>query len=76
LHKKQLLTYIELSNKKLRILVNFNASKLIDIETGTRQISVIDKINDDLKIWFSFHQECCVLAILVADLMICFLGDH
>lgn len=29
-HKKQLLTYLKLSNKKLGILVNFNVSKLED----------------------------------------------
>ncbi len=29
-HKKQLLTYLKLSNKKLGILVNFNASTLVD----------------------------------------------
>ena len=29
-HKKQLLTYLKLSNKKLGILVNFNVVKLVD----------------------------------------------
>jgi GxxExxY protein len=31
-HKKQLLTYLRLSNKKLGLLVNFNSDKLIDKE--------------------------------------------
>ncbi|MBS1917387.1 MAG: GxxExxY protein [Bacteroidetes bacterium] len=32
-HKKQLLTYLKLSEKKIGILVNFNASSLIDKES-------------------------------------------
>jgi GxxExxY protein len=39
IHKKQLLTYLKLSKKKLGILVNFNASKLIDKETIIRIIN-------------------------------------
>ncbi|MDP2175491.1 MAG: GxxExxY protein [Bacteroidota bacterium] len=38
-HKKQLLTYLKLSNMKLGILVNFNVSKLED------KISIIRIIN-------------------------------
>ena len=38
-HKKQLLTYLKLSNKKLGILVNFNVSKLIDKESIVRIIN-------------------------------------
>ena len=38
-HKKQLLTYLKLSNKKLGILVNFNVSKLED------KISIVRIIN-------------------------------
>lgn len=38
-HKKQLLTYLKLSNLKLGILVNFNASKLIDKENLIRIIN-------------------------------------
>ncbi|MEJ7627332.1 MAG: GxxExxY protein [Ferruginibacter sp.] len=38
-HKKQLLTYLKLSNKKLGILVNFNVVKLID------KVSLIRIIN-------------------------------
>ncbi len=39
LHKKQLLTYLRLSGKKLGILINFNASKLIDKESIIRIIN-------------------------------------
>lgn len=39
IHKKQLLTYLKLSKKKLGILVNFNAAKLIDKETIIRIIN-------------------------------------
>lgn len=35
-HKKQLLTYLKLSNKKLGILVNFNVAKLVDKESLIR----------------------------------------
>ena len=38
-HKKQLLTYLKLTNKKLGILVNFNVSKLIDKESLIRIIN-------------------------------------
>lgn len=38
-HKKQLLTYLRLSGKKLGILVNFNANKLIDKESIIRIIN-------------------------------------
>jgi GxxExxY protein len=38
-HKKQLLTYLKLSDKKLGILVNFNVSKLIDKESLIRIIN-------------------------------------
>jgi GxxExxY protein len=38
-HKKQLLTYLKLSGKKLGILVNFNVSKLIDKESLIRIIN-------------------------------------
>jgi GxxExxY protein len=38
-HKKQLLTYLKLSNKKLGILVNFNTSSLIDKESLIRIIN-------------------------------------
>lgn len=38
-HKKQLLTYLKLSNKKLGILVNFNSAKLIDKESLIRIIN-------------------------------------
>ena len=38
-HKKQLLTYLKLSNKKLGILVNFNSAKLIDKENIFRIIN-------------------------------------
>lgn len=38
-HKKQLLTYLRLSNKKLGILVNFNSSRLVDKESIIRIIN-------------------------------------
>jgi len=38
-HKKQLLTYLKLANKKLGILVNFNVAKLIDKESLIRIIN-------------------------------------
>lgn len=38
-HKKQLLTYLKLSGKKLGILVNFNVVKLIDKESLVRIIN-------------------------------------
>lgn len=38
-HKKQLLTYLKLSEKKLGILVNFNVAKLIDKESLIRIIN-------------------------------------
>jgi GxxExxY protein len=38
-HKKQLLTYLKLSDKKLGILVNFNSAKLIDKENLIRIIN-------------------------------------
>jgi GxxExxY protein len=38
-HKKQLLTYLRLSSKKLGILVNFNVSKLVDKESIIRIIN-------------------------------------
>lgn len=38
-HKKQLLTYLKLSGKKLGILVNFNVAKLIDKESLVRIIN-------------------------------------
>jgi GxxExxY protein len=38
-HKKQLLTYLKLSNKKIGIIVNFNVSKLIDKESLIRIIN-------------------------------------
>ena len=38
-HKKQLLTYLKLSDKKLGILVNFNCFKLIDKENIFRIIN-------------------------------------
>ncbi|MBS1934414.1 MAG: GxxExxY protein [Bacteroidetes bacterium] len=38
-HKKQLLTYLKLSEKKIGILVNFNASSLIDKESIIRIIN-------------------------------------
>jgi len=38
-HKKQLLTYLRLSGKKLGILVNFNVSTLVDKESLIRIIN-------------------------------------
>jgi GxxExxY protein len=38
-HKKQLLTYLKLSEKKIGILVNFNAASLIDKESLVRIIN-------------------------------------
>ena len=38
-HKKQLLTYLKLSNKKPGILVNFNSDKLVDKESIFRIIN-------------------------------------
>ena len=38
-HKKQLLTYLKLSDKKLGILVNFNCNKLVDKEIIFRIIN-------------------------------------
>ena len=38
-HKKQLLTYLKLTGKKLGILVNFNVSKLVDKESLIRIIN-------------------------------------
>lgn len=38
-HKKQLLTYLKLADKKLGILVNFNVSKLVDKESLIRIIN-------------------------------------
>ena len=38
-HKKQLLTYLKLSAKKLGILVNFNVAKLVDKESLIRIIN-------------------------------------
>lgn len=38
-HKKQVLTYLKLANKKLGILVNFNVAKLIDKESLVRIIN-------------------------------------
>jgi GxxExxY protein len=38
-HKKQLLTYLKLSGKKLGILVNFNVSKLVSKESLIRIIN-------------------------------------
>lgn len=38
-HKKQLLTYLKLADKKLGILVNFNASVLVDKESIFRIIN-------------------------------------
>jgi GxxExxY protein len=38
-HKKQLLTYLRLSNKKLGLLVNFNSDKLVDKENIIRIIN-------------------------------------
>jgi len=38
-HKKQLLTYLKLTNKKIGLLVNFNTAKLIDKESLIRIIN-------------------------------------
>jgi GxxExxY protein len=38
-HKKQLLTYLKLANKKLGILVNFNVASLVDKESLIRIIN-------------------------------------
>jgi len=38
-HKKQLLTYLKLSDKKIGILVNFNASTLVNKESLIRIIN-------------------------------------
>jgi len=38
-HKKQLLNYLKLANKKLGILVNFNVAKLVDKENLIRIIN-------------------------------------
>jgi GxxExxY protein len=38
-HKKHLLTYLKLTNKKIGILVNFNVAKLIDKESIIRIIN-------------------------------------
>lgn len=38
-HKKQLLTYLRLSDKRLGILVNFNSSRLVDKESIIRIIN-------------------------------------
>ena len=38
-HKKQLLTYLKLANKKLGILVNFNVTSLVDKESLIRIIN-------------------------------------
>jgi GxxExxY protein len=38
-HKKQLLTYLKLSDKKVGILVNFNTSKLVDKESIIRIVN-------------------------------------
>jgi GxxExxY protein len=38
-HKKQLLTYLKLANKKLGLLVNFNVSSLKDKESVVRIIN-------------------------------------
>ena len=38
-HKKQLLTYLRLSDKRLGILVNFNSARLIDKESIIRIIN-------------------------------------
>lgn len=38
-HKKQVLTYLKLSNIKLGILVNFNSAKLVDKESIFRIIN-------------------------------------
>jgi GxxExxY protein len=38
-HKKQLLTYLKLSDKKLGLLVNFNSARLKDKESIIRIIN-------------------------------------
>lgn len=38
-HKKQLLTYLKLADKRIGILVNFNVSKLVDKESLIRIIN-------------------------------------
>lgn len=38
-HKKQLLTYLKLSGKRLGVLVNFSAAKLVDKESLVRIIN-------------------------------------
>ncbi|GMQ31630.1 GxxExxY protein [Algoriphagus confluentis] len=38
-HKKQLLTYLKLSNKKIGLLINFNSLSLVDKETLIRIIN-------------------------------------
>jgi GxxExxY protein len=38
-HKKQLLTYLKLSNKKLGILVNFNTDNILDKDSMIRIIN-------------------------------------
>jgi GxxExxY protein len=38
-HKKQLLTYLKLSGKKLGLLVNFNVASLVDKESLVRIIN-------------------------------------
>ncbi len=38
-HKKQLLTYLKLADKRIGILVNFNVSKLVDKESLVRIIN-------------------------------------
>ena len=38
-HKKQLLTYLKLADKRLGILVNFNVAKLVDKESLIRIIN-------------------------------------
>ena len=38
-HKKQLLTYLKLSDKKLGFLVNFNVARLVDKESLIRIIN-------------------------------------
>jgi GxxExxY protein len=38
-HKKQLLTYLKLANKKLGLLINFNVASLVDKESLVRVIN-------------------------------------
>jgi GxxExxY protein len=38
-HKKQLLTYLRLSNRKIGLLINFNSLKLVEKETIIRIIN-------------------------------------